>query len=310
MDGLEIQCWRVRNWNRHFENNRTRELKRMDWVPMPNKHDGDGFTDLMDHANGMAHYGAWALIAQVAAKCDPRGTLLRDYRTRVRDGAESIKAYDFESLARVTRGSVKVFEEAIPRLISIGWLEVITISPDGSSELSRTVVRDERQNPAGKCDPSVPFHSVQFPSVPGEGGGGGNPKTEVINSHAILIMTHARVALVYLNEKAGKHFREIPEHLSRIAARLKSPGVDIDGVKKMIDRQVALWTGTERAEYLRPETLFGKEKFAGYYDARELSIPKDTNAKPNPRNQDCTGDHEQIAKRVAAEVDRRQNRPN
>lgn len=150
MDG-EIQCWRVRNWNRHFENNRTRELKRMDWVPMPNKHDGDGFTELMDHANGMAHYGAWALIAQVAAKCDPRGTLLRDCRTLLRDGAASIKAHDFETLARVTRGSVKVFQEAIPRLIYIGWLEVVMFSPDGSSELSRTVVRDERQNPAGEC---------------------------------------------------------------------------------------------------------------------------------------------------------------
>lgn len=165
----------------------------MDWVPMPNKHDGDGFTDLMDHANGMAHYGAWALIAQVAAKCDPRGTLLRDYRTRVRDGAESIKAYDFESLARVTRGSVKVFEEAIPRLISIGWLEIVTISPDGSSELSRMKVRDERQNPAGGCDPSVPFPSIQFPSVPGKGGVGENPKTDAEIPSLEEVKTYAQM---------------------------------------------------------------------------------------------------------------------
>lgn len=287
MDG-EIQCWRVRNWNRHFENNRTRELKRMDWVPMPNKHDGDGFTELMDHANGMAHYGAWALIAQVAAKCDPRGTLLRDYRTRVRDGAESIKAYDFESLARVTRGSVKVFEEAIPRLISIGWLEVVTISPDGSSELSRTAVRDERQNPAGGCDPSIPFHSIQFPSVPGEGGGGGNPKSkhpasaerpslEEVQNYASTIGLATWKAADWFDEMEGCGWLDFN----------RRPIVSWQPVLTRVCRK---WEADGRPK--------GPPSNQSKYD------------KPNPRNKDCTGDHEQIAKRVAAEVDRRQNRTN
>jgi len=105
------------NWNVHFENNRTRELKKLDWVPVPNRHDGDGFTELLDHKNGMAHYAAWHLILQVASKCDPRGTLLRD-------GAGGVRIpHDAKSLARITRGDKKAFEEAIPRLISIGWIE-------------------------------------------------------------------------------------------------------------------------------------------------------------------------------------------
>jgi hypothetical protein len=112
-----VKEYRIRDWDKHFENNRTRELKRLEWVPVPNKHDGDGFTDLLDHENGMAHYGAWHLILQVASKCDPRGTLLRD-------GAGGVKTpHTPQSLARITRGSAAVFEQAIERLITIGWIE-------------------------------------------------------------------------------------------------------------------------------------------------------------------------------------------
>lgn len=113
-----MKVYRIRDWDKHFENNRTRELKRLDWVPVPNRHDGDGFTELLDHKNGMAHYGAWHLILQVASRCDPRGTLLRD-------GAGGGKtAHDEHTLARITRGSASVIKCAIDRLLSIGWLEV------------------------------------------------------------------------------------------------------------------------------------------------------------------------------------------
>jgi hypothetical protein len=112
-----VITYRIRNWNKYFENNRTRELKKLDWVMSPNKHDGDGFTELLDHENGMAHYGAWHLILQVASKCDPRGTLLRD-------GAGGSKTpHTAQSIARITRGDSGVINEAIKRLVSIGWLE-------------------------------------------------------------------------------------------------------------------------------------------------------------------------------------------
>ena len=110
--------YRIRDWAKHFENNRTRELKYMDWVPVPNKHDGDGFTELLDHPEGLSHYGAWHLILQVASKCEIRGTLLRD-------GAVGGKRpHTPESLARITRGDEKTFKVAIDRLVSIGWIEV------------------------------------------------------------------------------------------------------------------------------------------------------------------------------------------
>lgn len=117
--------YRVRDWEEHFENNRTRGLKKLEWVPVPNRHDGDGFTELMDHPNGAAHYGAWMLIVQVASKCDARGTLLRDGK----------KPHDCASLARQTRAKCEVFKEAIPRLIQVGWLECISLETAEVTEI-------------------------------------------------------------------------------------------------------------------------------------------------------------------------------
>lgn len=105
-------AYQIKDWDTHFENNRTRELKHMEWIPVPNKMDGDGYTELVDHPNGAAHFGAWIAIVEVASKCDPRGTLLREGR----------KPHDAASLARVTRLPRAVFEEVLPRLLEIGWL--------------------------------------------------------------------------------------------------------------------------------------------------------------------------------------------
>ncbi len=122
---------KIAGWSTHFENNRTRELKKMDWVPVPTKQDGDGYTELVSHKNGAAHLGAWMAIVQVAAKCDERGTLLRDAR----------RPHDSQSLARISRLPKTVFDEAIPRLVAIGWLE--------TEVFGLLAVRDTSQQGAG-----------------------------------------------------------------------------------------------------------------------------------------------------------------
>jgi len=105
--------WRIRDWNELFENSRTRAYDRLGWVPIPNKHDGDGYTQLVDHEHGASHYGVWCLLVQVASKCKPRGTLIRDGGV----------PHDAESLSRLTRIGAHVFREAIPRFLEIRWLE-------------------------------------------------------------------------------------------------------------------------------------------------------------------------------------------
>jgi len=102
----------ITNWDQHFENNRTREMKSMAWVPVPNKMDGDGYTELLDHPDGPLHYAAWMACVLIASRCGERGTLLRS----------TSEPHDSASLSRMSRIPAAVFEAALPRLLKLGWL--------------------------------------------------------------------------------------------------------------------------------------------------------------------------------------------
>ena len=127
-------AWRIRDWDRHFENHRTRALRHLTWIPIPNKQDGDGYTFLLDHRDGAAHYGAWLAIVLIASKCNPRGWLVRDELEtdpalsggRAPDTAALVKIpHSIADLARISRVRAQVYHAAITRLLTIGWLETI-----------------------------------------------------------------------------------------------------------------------------------------------------------------------------------------
>jgi len=145
------------DWGKHYENHRTRELRVMTWVPLPNKHDGDGYTQLLNHPNGAAHFGAWCALVELASR-QHVGTSSAPHRRHVgtssansinsgkkfRDSAkydssdhpygrgilmrETGEAHDPSSLERMTRIPISVWEEALPRLVTIGWIKGYTSS--------------------------------------------------------------------------------------------------------------------------------------------------------------------------------------
>jgi len=74
---MSIQ-YRINKWDEYFENNRSKKVRDLAWVPVPNRHDGENYSMIMAHENGAEIFAAWVLIIQVASKCEPRGTLVRD----------------------------------------------------------------------------------------------------------------------------------------------------------------------------------------------------------------------------------------
>jgi uncharacterized phage protein (TIGR02220 family) len=258
-----MTAYSIVNWDRLFENNRTRELKKLDWVPIPNKHDGDGFTELMDRPNGVAIFGAWVLILQLASKCNPRGCLYRQ------NPASPCEPHTAASISRITRCPEKIITDALSVLVTIGWIE------------RKELADNDLHNPAGWCG-IVTTQSPQ-PAAPGclEGKGREVKGIEQNGTEGNGIYhKDSRTALWCLNEACGKHFRELDANLKPISARLSEPEVTIDGVRLMISRQVKRWKGTNMEEYLRPETLFGKTKFDGYYSAREQPVHDGLNKTP------------------------------
>ena len=83
--------------------------------------------------------------------------------------------------------------------------------------------------------------------------------------------------IAHLNEVTGASYRaETKKTQSLIADRL-SEGFALEDFYRVIDKKHREWTGTEFAQYLRPQTLFG-EKFEGYLNAPE--IPNKSAPKP------------------------------
>jgi uncharacterized phage protein (TIGR02220 family) len=245
-----MKLYQIRSWDALYENNRTRELKKLDWVPIPNKHDGDGYTSIMAQKDGPAILGAFIACIQIASRCDPRGTLLRD----------GGKPHSAASLARMSR----MPESAIQRALDFC----------SGDEVNWLVIREINDNLAGGCDnPALACGNPAGECLEGKG------REENGKKGREMYSADCRVALHWLNEKSGKRFRECESSLAPIQSRLDEPEVDIGGVKLMIERQCSMWKNTDMAEYLRPETLFRKSKFESYYAARGLPIPE--NGKPH-----------------------------
>lgn len=112
-----MKAFRITRWAEHFETAENKKLKRLTWVALPTKQEGDGYTFLMgEHENGCAHFGAWIALVQLASKCSERGTFIRELGSRQ-------TPHTSLSLSRITRVPIDVLNEAIPRLLEIGWLE-------------------------------------------------------------------------------------------------------------------------------------------------------------------------------------------
>ncbi len=138
-DSTEVVAYRVRDWQKNFENHESRKVKNLAWVPVKNKHDGAGYRRVAALPNSVQVFCGWCLIIQVASRMPTRGVLRDD------DGA-----LDPADLASKTGFPETVFKAAFEALIhpKIRWLE-----PD-----------EPGQSPGNKAD------SGRFRDAPGDSG--------------------------------------------------------------------------------------------------------------------------------------------
>jgi hypothetical protein len=220
--------YRVTEWTKHFENNRTKELKHMAWVPVPNKHDGDGYTELLEHDNGAAHFGAWIAIVEVASKCDPRGTLLR----------EGARPHDTASLSRITRIPKGVYDQAIPRLLHIGWL---------TSELvASTTVTSIPQEGAAAAQEDASLEEWNGT----EGNGKELPRTEGVDEDEVVVQVrhffNCHPILIYDHKSATNLGRLVRAKGWPYAERWVQDGVE-KGKTFPVSHALGVWQREEHA---------------------------------------------------------------
>lgn len=71
----------------------------------------------------------------------------------------------------------------------------------------------------------------------------------------------------YLNQKANTKYRSSSNKTQTLIKARYNEKFSIEDFKKVIDDKVAEWKGTDMANYLRPETLFGT-KFESYLNQK------------------------------------------
>lgn len=92
----------------------------------------------------------------------------------------------------------------------------------------------------------------------------------VLKPNIVNITEQAESVLCFLNEKTGRNYRPVDVNLDFIKARIKS-GISMDDLKSIVAMKCREWKGDPKLEkYLRPATLFNREKCEQYYG--ELNV--------------------------------------
>lgn len=209
-----MTLYKIKDWDRLYENHQTRLLKRMVWVPVRNQMDNEGYLTLVDHPDGPSHFAAWIAILEVASRCRERGILSRA------DGS----AHNPRSLAIITRLPAGLFEEALPRLVSIGWMT--------ENKAHGALPQESRAEPQESC--GNPAHEGKgIEGIEGKGTEGGD-----FDFEAWLSKIH----------KAHPQKRGMIQEARSNATSVLANAADIQACAASISENHTLWCESWRAE--------------------------------------------------------------
>lgn len=82
--------------------------------------------------------------------------------------------------------------------------------------------------------------------------------------------------VTFLNSTVGSNYKSTTDKTRKLIAARLAEGFTVDDFKAVITKKAKEWQGTDMAQYLRPETLFGT-KFEGY-----LNQPEARNNRRSP----------------------------
>ena len=86
----------------------------------------------------------------------------------------------------------------------------------------------------------------------------------------------AEDVVTFLNSTVGSNYKSTTDKTRKLIAARLAEGFTVDDFKAVITKKAKEWQGTDMAQYLRPETLFGT-KFEGY-----LNQPEARNNRRSP----------------------------
>lgn len=89
------------------------------------------------------------------------------------------------------------------------------------------------------------------------------------NTYSPSLPSVAEDIVTFLNSMVGSNYKSTTSKTRKLIAARLAEGFTIDDFKAVITKKAKEWQGTDMAQYLRPETLFGT-KFEGYLNQPEV----------------------------------------
>lgn len=118
--------YQVKDWQKHFENSKSREREKCGFVCVPNKQHGMGFAKIMIQKDGAAIYGIWiCILGALSQQANPRNGWLTD------DGKQDGRVWTAEDLALKFRRPVNEVSRALEVTSSedVGWIVPVQCPP-------------------------------------------------------------------------------------------------------------------------------------------------------------------------------------
>lgn len=126
-----MTLYKIRGWSGFYENCASRKLKKLDWVAICNKPDGENFAKIVAHPEGAVIFAGFITLLQLASRCCPRGTLIKS------DNSPHTPI----SMAFKCRCPVEWFTVSLPFLVdNTDWLEIEEVNLD-FGRISRDIGR-------------------------------------------------------------------------------------------------------------------------------------------------------------------------
>ena len=152
--------YQIADWNKHFENNRSRLVDQCRFACIPNKLGGAGLANVLGEGDGDAIYGNWSLLVHL---CSGQPKPRNGYLTA--DGKKDGRRFSAAELARLFRRPVEEIERCLQVVSSpeVGWMLLLDGAPERHAGV--TEPSPERQPGVNEPSPSPALERHAEPSM-------------------------------------------------------------------------------------------------------------------------------------------------
>jgi len=151
----------IKDWDLHFENDRSRQRQNCSFVCVPNKQHGMGFCRIMAEPDGAAIYGIWHMILGACSQQKVRDGWLTE------NGEQAGSAWGVDDLALKFRRPEAEIARAIQCLTSdkVGWL----VDHEETNEIDEIIASN---NALTADSPPSPLKEGKKEGIEGKNGNG------------------------------------------------------------------------------------------------------------------------------------------